>query len=531
MNRRFYKFLFLLPLICLVAMVQTDAQVRYLDEVATNVMVENDIIYGQNLTVLRQMPNDTVQLRMDVYRPVGDSLTNRPVVIYFHTGSFLPPLFNGGITGARTDSTVLEFCRRFARLGYVAIAASYRAGWNPTATGSSGQNIRTGTLLNAAYRGIQDARTCIRFLRKSVAEENNPYGIDPDKIVLWGQGTGGYISFGSAFLDRFEEVVLPKFIDSDLLVPYVDTTLVGNVLASTNKPLCIANHVGYSSDFAMAINMGGALGDISWIDGGGNEPPTIGFHVVRDPFAPFADGPVIVPTTGDFVVNVSGTRSVVEKVNDSGVNDVLAPASALTNTLNSLVSNYKNVPVVFPSDTTTLATDHMYPFITNGPEAGPWDWWNKDQLDLIVAGTNQALMTDFNSDTLHRDGLLTNPDMSAEKGRAHIDTIMSYYIPRGCLALGLTDCIEALGLTNTQEILEVGLTMMPNPATDRVQFFTTEAPIQGIRLYDVSGKLMQDVRNINDYAYDLYRYDLPPGMYVAQLRFKEGTISRKIMFK
>ncbi|MBK6950355.1 MAG: hypothetical protein IPH16_21795 [Haliscomenobacter sp.] len=116
---------------------------------------------------------------------------NRPAILYFHTGSFLPPLYNGGITGDRNDSATVEICKRLARMGYVVFNATYRLGWNPAATGADGQNIRTSTLLQAAYRGIQDGRSLARFLRKSVAENSNPYGIDPSRIAAWGQGTGG----------------------------------------------------------------------------------------------------------------------------------------------------------------------------------------------------------------------------------------------------------------------------------------------------------------------------------------------------
>jgi hypothetical protein len=253
---------------------------------------------------------------MDIYTPAGDVEKSRPVVIYFHTGSFLPPLINGGITGARSDSSCVEFARRLTGLGYVVCVTSYRLGWNPAATGPAGQNIRTGTLLNAAYRGVQDGRAAIRFIRKTVAADNNPYGIDPSRIVLWGQGTGGYIALGAAYLDRFrEEIQITKFIDTDKLTAYVDTSLNGNPFGTTAKPLNLPNNVGYSSSFSMAVNMGGAMGDSSWMEGKAGEPALLGFHVLSDPFAPFGDGAVIVPTTREFVVSVSGTRSVVERAN------------------------------------------------------------------------------------------------------------------------------------------------------------------------------------------------------------------------
>lgn len=65
------------------------AQQRYLDEVFASVNITPDVIYGYNVTVITGSPAmDT--LKMDVYEPVGDTAVVRPLVIYIHTGSFLP---------------------------------------------------------------------------------------------------------------------------------------------------------------------------------------------------------------------------------------------------------------------------------------------------------------------------------------------------------------------------------------------------------------------------------------------------------
>ena len=532
MSFKFYRLT--LFLLLLTIGFQAQAQ-RYLTPQFTTTSVTTDVVYGNNITVLTGQPT-AQDLLMDVYTPDGDTDVNRPVVVYFHTGSFLPPLFNGGITGARSDSTVVEVCNRLTKLGYVAIAATYRAGWVPTAVGPAGQDTRTGTLLQAAYRGIQDARACIRFLRRSVAEDSNPYGIDPEKIVLWGQGTGGYISIGTAYLDRFEEVLLPKFLNSTTLQPYVDTTLLGNVNGTTQKPLCTPNHVGYSSDFALAVNMGGALGDTTWIDGSGNEPPTIGYHVVKDPFAPFDFGAVIVPTTGDFVVNVSGTRGVVGRANRTGVNDAIVNSNSLSNQLNAINDVYKTIPFVTSAASTTLSTDNMYPFLTDTPQSGPWDWWDLETLRLIVAGTNQQLGTDFNADTLHRNGLLTNPNMSPMQGKAYVDTIMAYYLPRACEILQLEDCCTALGFsctTGTNEVLaeEFGLVISPNPATDMLYFRAEKAAIEDIQIFDVTGRVVRTYNNVNEYQFEMPRNGLAPGIYITQLRFGNQMVSNKVVFE
>ena len=89
--------------------------------------------------------------------------------------------------------------KQFARRGYVCAIMSNRMGWLPT---SSDQDTRTGTLLQAAYRGIQDMRTCVRYFRMTAATMSNPYKIDPNLVIAGGVGTGGYISFGAATLGK-----------------------------------------------------------------------------------------------------------------------------------------------------------------------------------------------------------------------------------------------------------------------------------------------------------------------------------------
>lgn len=520
----------ILGLVALFLVTGLSAQERYLDEIFTDVNVQSNVAYGANITVITVastgMPSlDT--LKMDVYTPVGDDERDRPVVIYFHTGSFLPAIINGQVTGSKEDSTATEICRRLARQGYVAISATYRAGWNPTALGADGQDIRTGTLLNAAYRGIQDARTAIRYLRKTEAEFGNPYGIDPDKITLWGQGTGGYISYGAAFLDSFDEVVLDKFIGANAQV-YVDTSLSGGPYGLENRPLNIANHAGYSSDFNLAVNVGGALGDTSWIDGTPEEPSVLGFHVFLDPFAPYLDGPVIVPTTGDFVVNVSGTRRVAEMVNQNGNNTVFQTANDdLMDPINLRNKAYGQADVqTIQGQQIKLSVDNMYPFVTDTLASGPWEWWSFEALQTYVAGINFVTGGSYDATLIDATNKLLNPDMSKAKAMAHIDTMMAYFNPRAYLALNLA--------TNTKEILTaqtVEMTVGPNPVSTST-FIQTAAdkPMKNLALYHLNGKLMRGIMRVNSSTYELQRGDLAPGIYILQAEFDEGFVTKKLVF-
>lgn len=524
-NKLFFGLLALL----LVGSLQ--AQERYLDEIFTGVSVERNVKYATNLSVLTGAPA-AQDLLMDVYTPDGDDATDRPVVIYLHTGSFLPAIINGQVTGTKEDSTGAEICRRLARQGYVAISATYRAGWNPLATGPEGQDVRTGTLLNAAYRGIQDTRAAIRFLRKTVAEDSNPYGIDAEKITLWGQGTGGYLSYGCAYLDDYSEIVLEKFVGANAQV-YVDSSLSGDVYGLNQRPLNLPNHVGYSSDFSLAVNVGGALGDTSWIDGTVDEPAVMGFHVFADPFAPYLDGPVIVPTTQEFVVNVSGTRRVTEMVNDNGNNAVFQVANDdVSGTSLASVINLRN-KAYSATDVTTiqgqnikLSVDNMYPFLSDTLASGPWEWWDFATLQAYVAGLNLVTGSDYDATELDATNKLLNPDMSREKGMRYVDTMLAYFNPRAYLALNLA--------TNTKEILTaatVEMTVGPNPvATSTFIQTAADKPMKNIALYHLNGKMMRGVMNVNSSTFELQRGNLAPGIYILQAEFEEGIVSKKLVF-
>src|SRR3954471_20500908 len=97
----------LLLLLSLFTVTTAWSQQRYLNEVFTSVNVTSNVRYGNNISILTGSPTAT-DLLMDMYEPAGDSLTLRPLVIYLHTGSFLPAVFNQNPTGGKTDSTAVE---------------------------------------------------------------------------------------------------------------------------------------------------------------------------------------------------------------------------------------------------------------------------------------------------------------------------------------------------------------------------------------------------------------------------------------
>ncbi len=445
---------------------------RYLSEVFTDVTVQSDVMYGINATVLAysQLGEAIPQpLMMDVYAPSGDTETNRPLVLYFHTGNFLPTPQNGSPSGTKTDLNVVEMCSRLARMGYVVASCDYRLGWNPVATT---QDERVYTLINAAYRGVQDCRTAIRYFRKTEAENNNPFGIDPTRICVWGQGTGGYISFAAATINEYADIAIPKFTQlleipagsgNFVPVPMVLEQVNGDIYGTSvginpndGDTLCYPNHVGYSSDFNVMVNMGGACGDSSWVTS--EDVPMISFHSPADPFAPYNIGTVIVPGFNLPVVEVSGSYHVQQMAAAFGLNASFAAADAAGDVYTTQANTYNN------------GYSGLYPL--NRPagseaDSAPWEWWTSDNPN-------------------NSNGLLTNPDMSEMKGMTFLDTIQAYAAPRIMCALGLAG--SPCDPSNVSE-LKSSMKVYPNPTQG---LFTLALngmeTIRLVEVFDVMGK-------------------------------------------
>ena len=87
------KKLLISALVASFAVLQMQAQTRYLDDIFDDVSVTYDVEYGTNITIipaLQGLPPAPQSLLMDVYEPAGDSETDRPAFLFFHSGNFLP---------------------------------------------------------------------------------------------------------------------------------------------------------------------------------------------------------------------------------------------------------------------------------------------------------------------------------------------------------------------------------------------------------------------------------------------------------
>lgn len=377
-------------------------------------------------------------IRMDVYRPAAefDTETARPVIIHLHTGNFLPPPLNGSVNGQKTDSIAIHLCKEWAKRGYVAVSMEYRLGWNPLA---ATVQERRGTLLNAVYRALHDMKWCIRYLRED-GEAANTYGINPDQIACFGNGSGGYVVQAAATLDQDAELFLEKFLPNpfDPTVSYVNIPQVGTIdgIGFPNS-LNLYRDNGVSAEFHMGVNLGGALADESWLEAG--DVPMIAINCVRDDFAPFTEGTVIVPTTQEEVVDVHGPNFFIKKANDLGNNAVFAgipDGDPYTDRARSLygtswsVSNGGTEVINSTPEGLFPVIRPQYPFLSS--DSSPWQWWdpNSPLSQTVIAPPNI---------TAHMASMATNPFMSVAQGQAYCDTINGYMLPRIMCAFYLPD--------------------------------------------------------------------------------------------
>ena len=165
------------PLILCILIGSSSLAQRYIDEVFTSFDSTSNIVYGTNLTVLGASQGfpyletgtfGMPPLAFDFYEPTADTELERPLIIFLHTGTFAPIIYNGNPTGMRQDFATQRMCESFARRGYAVANLEYRLGWNPAAPT---QADRAAELMKAVYRAIQDVKGAVRYFRDDY--ENN----------------------------------------------------------------------------------------------------------------------------------------------------------------------------------------------------------------------------------------------------------------------------------------------------------------------------------------------------------------------
>jgi poly(3-hydroxybutyrate) depolymerase len=243
--------------------------------------VTSNIVYGNNI----DSQGADVSLTLDVYEPVGDAETARPLIIMVHGGSF--------VGGSKEGADVVPFAQDFAKMGFVTASINYRLGFNIFGDLEQGAT-------EAVMRGVHDFRAAVRYFRKNVEEDGNSYNIDPSQIYSAGVSAGGFITLHAAYMDEVSEI--PVNIDQTL------AGLTGGLEGDSGNP-------GYSSDVVALVNVAGAIKDTTWINEG--DEPVCNFHGTGDSVVPFDTAMLLM--LGIDVTEVDGSNAVDQQADLKGI--------------------------------------------------------------------------------------------------------------------------------------------------------------------------------------------------------------------
>jgi acetyl esterase/lipase len=209
---------------------------RFIDEVFPNVTVTSNIAYGEAIDEYGQPET----LLLDVYQPAGDNVSNRPVVIFVHGGSFTG--------GSKTSPAAVDYARSMAKRGYVSASIDYRlreAGFPP--------EEQFQVVLDAKH----DAQAAIRWFRANAAT----YEIDPNRISIAGYSAGA------------ATVLFAGYFSED----------VGD-----------SGNPGLPSDVSAVIDISGSMGNLADDLMAPGEPPVLIVHGTNDQTVDYAEATEIV---------------------------------------------------------------------------------------------------------------------------------------------------------------------------------------------------------------------------------------------
>lgn len=225
------------------------AQNRYESEIFSTYQLQNNIQYGRSIT----MSGSAMDLMLDIYKPSGDTLSRRPLVIFIHGGGFKD--------GDKVSNFGTLVCGGLSKRGYLVASINYRLGTANTDKSD----------YEAMLRAVQDGKAAVRFFRRFSAQ----YGVDTNHIYVTGSSAGSITALHMAYLDQNE---IPS---------YVDLSAVGGSLEGTS------GSPGYSSRIHGVISNWGALVDYKYIQKG--DVPVYCVHGLADATVPcdssFGDGP------------------------------------------------------------------------------------------------------------------------------------------------------------------------------------------------------------------------------------------------
>ena len=285
---------------------------RYTSELFSSVIETNDIqfstavpqpnegggfyefITGYPLNV-EEYNTSPVNLKMDIFEPAGDTLTERPLVIVCFGGGFLG--------GSKDHWSIRLLCQNLAKRGFVAAAIDYRLGMNI---------FDSDLALRAVYRGIQDGRSAVRYFRNDVNGANT-YKVDPDKIFIGGHSAGAFIALHNIFMEEETERPISTY----------NWLQDGQSIPDQGCLDCVGDNLTESGLANGVFSLAGALGFTDFIQSP-TDSEMVMFHSLDDDTVPYYSGEpfgsLLFLVVGSDLPDVFGSDSIATRADLVGLN-------------------------------------------------------------------------------------------------------------------------------------------------------------------------------------------------------------------
>jgi acetyl esterase/lipase len=456
-----------------------------------SLLAEYNIHDGENTTILKP-------LYMDIFMPKDDYFKNRPAIIFAHSGGFL--------IGSRLSDDMLALCDSFARLGYVTATIDYRLGMGATVSRFLG--IPIGVKVNevngyrAFYRGIQDSRAAIRFLKRNFGS----FGIDTTKVFFVGSSAGAILSIQNLYLDKPNEVFSDAFLSPSL----------GN--------LDTVGFQGFGGKANASVGMWGALQNPEIIEN--EKTPIFLIHGTDDNVVPFKKG---MPLDGIVQPNPAVSLILPQSFGSFCIDTALNNRGISHETY--FVEGKKH-------EFYGVDTGKFFP-------EGPNEYWDTIQWkirDFLLAQFQPKADFEFEAQNLVVNFTNTSSDNYGAfwdfgDGSTGNDEYTHTYQQPGTYNVKLIACNRNLACDTITKKVVVDTNVLaenkrlneikiyPNPAKTVLYFEGITEPFD-IKVFNLDGKILFFQKNVGN---QLNVNDLQEGFYIMEIKTNERKEFRKFL--
>lgn len=150
---------------------------------------------------------------------------------------------------------------------------------------------------------------------------------------------------------------------------------------------------------------------------------------------------------------------------------------------------------------------------------------SEDSVTWQLGASNNAKIVEFMGSTTYFF------PQKVDSCHNFISTICSYQDEKGFIyTTGSYPCGTPVP-NSVQEYKAPNINIYPNPAHDQLTIENTNSLIRNIRLYDLSGKTIQKVSNINQYQITIPLPEVKQGLYFISVTCDEGVITKKVIVR